>query len=1114
MAELLSDDEAPSIKLCEAFMIIGASADKLQSKAHSAHLIENKREIQPELISLISSIEPPKEDNPFLSIPSVSAIQLIFPEGSIQFSSKPRYALNYSFTLTDQDRRRSWLHCLKIYERINPEIVFESSTTETNSSFFRKNKKSISQPIVPAEASSPFLPAEPASIYVPVVLCLLTKQQHDHSFRQLLEALYDYLFNIKRRCRGIYGLKEAHAVANAEFVRYVLFLINDVMYPPKYTNMDIMVGDKAIRFPADRWAELPHHEPCITLLMETVDMGKIIDIWMGMLLERQIIIMSKQNYVQFAVCEALRMLIYPLKWSHVFIPVVGDTNCLEAPVPYLMGVNSQLITFEEVVVLASSAIVLDLDSGDFNCGKMPRICCKEEAKLRSELFAIKMQKYQHIDRARISVPPHTPKLDDEAKGNLFRTAFLNVFLSNLQHYQACIIHDTDKLQYEFTHKNFIMYLTKCDRPKCKASKFWTDVVETSLFADFVGDSTTFDESNTANFNMMLEKMYPAEKRHGVEQGSQGYTSDSVTIELKPLYEPKEFFALLAMSPRLGELDTIQEEDKNISPQERVRYWEQTYELLDKLPYFQSETGLFEMLGPQRPASLPPEARFGRRFGSREQGSGPLDFTSTRSEEASDGNDNLIYGTDGLIRFCKFVINTVPHGKILTINAWRQLEQWLQGEIDRETHWQHYILLSYVYEFMGRPEIDRLELVLKAYQLNEHSLPAYRFTQMLENLGKDSPSLLQSMQPYHGRANDILKKVKDLFIRDFGPAFLSQPAGPFPPINPGEMTPGSKKGLKRRGTMDQFGHKPVDVQNLLVIKPDSLNESMAWSGVARQMSLVVESLMETLISLIESIRTAKPKCLVMREKRTTLKSLINTSPIMAKLQSDICELQEVRVPPVDSANSPELLSFFLNLHNLTIVFGIFKKQKFPEKQIDWNEILGKTYIRLAGSYLSPFLIQTKILKSHMVFSEGRNSLSLFADTGFQDSECPWEFPELNPLVNFGLYYPLSFSAPLRIFRPETVLEELAEAARTYLRDVTMDVGSEYVVTVPSLFATKKTDFGNDEGVMQFVMANGPETVSKLLLSKKSATIKYQPRDWPFIIRPEDVVVPTRSSRLEA
>lgn len=1107
MGELLSDDQAPSIKLCEAFMIIGASADKLQSKPHSAHLIENKREIQPELISLISSIEPPKDDNPFLSIPSVSAMQLIFPEGSIQFSSKPRYALNYSFTLTDQDRRRSWLHCLKIYEKINPEIVFESSTTETNSSFFRKNKKSISQPAASAEASSPFM-QEPASIYVPVVLCLLTKQQHDHAFRQLLEALYDYLFNIKRRCRGLYSLKEAHAVANAEFVRYALFLINDVMCPPKYTDMDILVGEKAIRFPADRWAELPHHEPCITLLMETVDMSKIIDIWMGMLLERQIIIMSKQNYVQFAVCEALRMLIYPLKWSHVFIPVVGDTNCLEAPVPYLMGVNSQLISFDEVVALASAAIVLDLDSGNFNCGKMPRICCKEEARLRTELFAIKMQKYQHIDRARISVPLQTPKLDDEAKGNLFRTAFLNVFFSNLQHYQACIIHDTDKLQYEFTHKNFIMHLATCDNPKCKASKFWTDVVETSLFADFVGDSTTFDESNTANFNMMLDKMYPAEKRHGVEKGSQGYTSEPVTIELKPLYEPKAFFSLLAMTPKMGELDPIPEEEKAISPQERIRYWEQTYELLDKLPYFQSETGLFDMLGPQRPASLPPEARFGRRFGSREQGSGPLDFASVRSEEASDNNDNLIYGTDGLIRFCKFVINTVPHGKLLAINAWSKLEEWLQREIEREAHWQHYILLSYVYEFMGRPEISRLELVLKAYELNEHSLPAYRFTQMLENLGKDNPLMLQSMKPYKGRANDILKKVKDLFIRDFGPDFLSQLPGQSLPSNSGEMTPGGKR-LKRRGTMDQFGHKPVDVQNFLVIKPDSLNESMAWSGLARPMTIVIESLMETLISLIESIKSAKPKSLIMKEKRTTLKSLINTSPIMAKLQSDICELQEVRVPPVDPSNIAELLSFFLNLHNLTVVFGIFKKQKFPEKQIDWNEIIGKTYIRLAGSCLSPFLIQTKILKSRIPFTEGRNSQSIFADTGFQDSECPWEFPELDPLINFGLYCPLSFSIPLRIFRPETVLEDLQEAARTYLRDVTLEVGTEYVITVPSLLATKKSDFGNDEGVMQFVVANAPETVSKLLLSKKSATIKYQPRDWSFIIRPEDVIVPIKA-----
>ena len=948
-------------------------------------------------------------------------------------------------------------------------------------------------------------------VYVPVVLCLLTKQQHDHAFRQLLEALYDYLYQIRRKCQESCGVKEAHAIANAEFVRYALFLINDVVCPPKYTDLHIVIGPKIVNFPADRWAELPHHEPCITLLMETVDTSKVIDIWTGMLLERQIIIMSKQNYVQFAVCEALRMLIYPLKWSHVFIPVVGDTNCLEAPVPYLMGVNSQLISFEEVVELASSAIILDLDSGKFNCGKMPRICCKEEAKLREDLFAIKMHKYQNIDRARISAFPQTSRLDDETKGNLFRSAFLAIFLSNLQHYQACIIHDKDKFQYEFSHKNFIMYLSKCDNPKCKASKFWTDAVETSLFADFVGDSTTFDESNTANFNMMLDKMYPTEKRHGVEKASQEYTSATVTIELQPFYTPKEFFSLLTMPPRMGEMEAIDEEEKKetISPQERLKYWEQTFEMLDRLPYFQSDSGLSDMLGIQRHASMPADARYARHFGSREMGSGPLDFATAKSEDASEDHCNLIYGTDGLIRFCKFIINTVPHGRLQAINAWSQLEEWLLGEIGNEAHWQYYILLAYVYEFMGKAETERLDLVLKAYDLNENSLPAYRFTQMLENLGKDDPQTLHRIKPYHGRVNDILKKVEDLFTRDFGPTFFTQPP-PSRIISDGELTP-RRITPKRRATLDQFpGHKPADVQNLLVMKPDSLNESTVWSGAARPMGVVVESLMETLISLIVSIRNAKPKSLVLKEKRTTLKSLINTSPIMAQLQLDVCELQEVKVPPVDASNSRELLSFFINLFNLTVVFGIFKKQKFPEKQIDWNEILGKTYIRVSGSYVSPYLIRTKVLKSSVIFTENVPSSSLFADTGFPESDCPWEFPELNPYVNFGLYCPTAFHAPLRIFRPDTVLEDLQAAARSYLANFPIELGPEYVITLPGLLLTKRADFGNDLELLRFVVENVPEAVAKLLQSKASVRVKYQQRDWQFIIRPEDVVESGNSS----
>ena len=69
-----------------------------------------------------------------------------------------------------------------------------------------------------------------------------------------------------------------------------------------------------------------------------------------------------------AVCESLRALLYPLKWTHVFLPVVPAPllDLVQAPVPYLLGTHTNwlhLIPWESLQV----SKVVSLRIGTFSC---------------------------------------------------------------------------------------------------------------------------------------------------------------------------------------------------------------------------------------------------------------------------------------------------------------------------------------------------------------------------------------------------------------------------------------------------------------------------------------------------------------------------------------------------------------------------------------------------------------------------------------------------------------------------------------------------------------------------------------------------------------------------
>lgn len=68
-------------------------------------------------------------------------------------------------------------------------------------------------------------------------------------------------------------------------------------------------------------------------------------------------------------CEAFRYLLFPFYWQFVFIPLLPERllNCLQAPVPYIIGFQGDLNDIDEIApddVRTSYLITFWMDAYD------------------------------------------------------------------------------------------------------------------------------------------------------------------------------------------------------------------------------------------------------------------------------------------------------------------------------------------------------------------------------------------------------------------------------------------------------------------------------------------------------------------------------------------------------------------------------------------------------------------------------------------------------------------------------------------------------------------------------------------------------------------------------
>jgi pentatricopeptide repeat protein len=276
----------------------------------------------------------------------------------------------HHFVLTNEKGRKIYGTCLTVYDE------YQSSADEP---FNRKHKvhdKSVGNEIEVTVESE-----KCETLYIPRVLCLISYWPYLTAFREYLTQLF--------------RLATTTDLMHAPLERYVLNICLEIPAPPPGAfEVHINILQSTIKFWAPP-AKLPIAYVALPYqtLFDCLEINNILLVWYALLMEQKVLLISSQYSILTIVSEILCSLLFPMQWSHLYVPMLPKflSPMLDAPIPYLVGVIRENWMYAEEHVSAET-IVVDLDNNKVTLGpKTPKLTAppaKKWNKLQSSLEQI------------------------------------------------------------------------------------------------------------------------------------------------------------------------------------------------------------------------------------------------------------------------------------------------------------------------------------------------------------------------------------------------------------------------------------------------------------------------------------------------------------------------------------------------------------------------------------------------------------------------------------------------------------------------------------------------------------------------------------------------------
>jgi len=237
--------------------------------------------------------------------------QFCFPVGDIIIPAKEyRMPSVHHFVMTNEKGRKLYGTCLTIYEDYQPPA---------NTPW--KNHEKLHSTTVGEAGIEVSVNSEDNQLYIPRCLCILSIWPYVTAFREYLAQLY--------------RLATSTDCMKAPIERYVMNVCMEIPAPPPGSfEVKICILDSVIRIwgpPAKlpiAYVALPYH-----ILFDCLDVENILHLWYCLTMERKVILVSSQHSILTVSSEILCSLLYPMKWSHLYVPLLPKFLCpiLDAP---------------------------------------------------------------------------------------------------------------------------------------------------------------------------------------------------------------------------------------------------------------------------------------------------------------------------------------------------------------------------------------------------------------------------------------------------------------------------------------------------------------------------------------------------------------------------------------------------------------------------------------------------------------------------------------------------------------------------------------------------------------------------------------------------------------
>ncbi|CAH8649338.1 unnamed protein product [Schistosoma rodhaini] len=272
---------------------------------------------------------------------------------------------SFTFMLTNEAYQKLYGVALTFYEPyveqldlhkcyclgVDPELINSKSGTDLVNDEYDANEEAI------AKRQRHFLSSRVGDriLGVTKTLCILSRWSFTLPFSNFLGFLYS-------RCLLSNNLD------NIPFERYLGYFLFEIPFPDRAIpsiSVDLCAAPILIQRPDDTNASSSSCESFFRLL-DNLSVDLIIQLLVQLLTEQKILMSSVRHSVLSDIGEALIYMIFPLKWTVVYIPYIymGCIHVIQSPSPYLIGMDSRFFDFFRLPPNGGIAY-LDLDTNNF-----------------------------------------------------------------------------------------------------------------------------------------------------------------------------------------------------------------------------------------------------------------------------------------------------------------------------------------------------------------------------------------------------------------------------------------------------------------------------------------------------------------------------------------------------------------------------------------------------------------------------------------------------------------------------------------------------------------------------------------------------------------------------